>query len=46
MKSILFWVVMPCSAVEVHLCFRGMYRLHGFLPNYTIITPPRPSNLK
>jgi hypothetical protein len=24
-ESIIFWDVMPCSSVEAHQCFRGMY---------------------
>jgi hypothetical protein len=27
-KCTIFWDVMPCSVVEAHQLFRGMYRLH------------------
>jgi hypothetical protein len=50
MKMAVFWVVAPCSLVEVYQRFRGTYCLHhlgdddgnvGKLPDYTALQPRR-----
>jgi hypothetical protein len=39
MKSLVFWVVLPCSLAEVHQCFREIYCLHGDYVGFEVLTP-------
>jgi hypothetical protein len=43
MKIAVFWVVAPCSLVEVYQRLRGPWCLHhkGDLPDYTVLQPRR-----
>jgi hypothetical protein len=44
MKMAVFWVIVPCSLVEVYWHFRGAYSLRNvgkLLPDYTVLQPRR-----
>jgi hypothetical protein len=44
MKMLVFWVVAPCSLVEVYWCFRGtccLWNVSKLLPDYMVLQPRR-----